>query len=113
MKKKREVFTLGQEVWFEPTDKRDKGFKATIIKVGRLYYTIDKWNIKFDKETLYHGIYPCGYLYASEQEAKDAEKAMRMFFKLREHYGLKPTLKQMLEVYKILGIGENYDNRRI
>lgn len=41
-----ETFNVGQKVWFEPDDEREKGFYSTIIKVGRIYYTIDKWNIK-------------------------------------------------------------------
>lgn len=98
------IFTLGQKVWFEPDDKREKGFYATIIKVGRIYYTIDKWNIKFDKETLYHCEYPHGCLYASEQEAKDTEKARQLFLNLRRQNQLRPTLEQMQKVYEILGI---------
>ena len=101
------VFTLGQKVWFEPDDKRNKGFYTTITKVGRLYYTIDIWNIKFDKDTLCHCEYPNGRLYISEQEAKDAELAMKMFLKLRSNYGIRPTLKQMQEVYEILGLEFN------
>lgn len=103
----KKVFTLGQNVWFEPDDKRDKGFYATIIKVGRTYYTIDKWNIKFDKDTLCHCEYPNGRLYVSEQEAKDAELAMQMFLKLRSNYAIRPTLKQMQKVYEILGLEFN------
>lgn len=34
------MFKVGQEVWFEPSDPRDKGFNCTIEKVGRLYYTV-------------------------------------------------------------------------
>lgn len=98
------IFTLGQKVWFEPDDKRDKGFYTTITKVGRMYYTIDQWNVKFSKETLYHCGYPNGHLYVNEQDAKDAERAMQMLLRLRSNYGIKPTLEQMQEVYKILGL---------
>lgn len=101
------VFIQGQKVWFEPDDKREKGFYATITKVGRIYYTIDKWNIKFNKETLYHCEYPYGCLYANEQEAKDTEKARQLFLNLRHQSQLKPTLEQMQAVYKILGITQN------
>lgn len=98
------VFTLGQKVWFEPDDKRDKGFYTTITKVGRMYYTIDRWTVKFSKETLYHCGYPNGRLYANEQEAKDAELAMQMLLRLRSNYKIKPTLEQMKEIYEILEI---------
>lgn len=98
------VFTLGQKVWFEPDDKRDEGFYTTITKVGRMYYTIDKWNVKFSKETFYHCGYPNGHLYVNEQDAKDAERAMQMLLRLRSNYKIKPTLEQMKEIYKILEI---------
>ena len=104
MKMIKKSFTLGQKVWFEPDDKRDKGFYTTITKVGRLYYTIYQWNIKFDKDTLCHCEYPHGRLYISAQEAKDAEHAIQMFLKLRNNYSIKPTLQQMQEIYEILGL---------
>lgn len=100
----KKSFTLGQKVWFEPDYKIISGFYTTIAKVGRLYYTIDRGNAKFDKETRYCNIYPCGTLYSSEQEAKDAEHAMQMFLKLRNNYSIKPTLKQIQEIYEILGL---------
>lgn len=103
----KKVFTLGQKVWFEPNYKRISGFYTTITKVGRLYYTIDRENAKFDKKTRYCNIYPCGTLYSSEQEAKDAERAMQMLFRLCNSYRIKPTLEQMQKVYEILGLEFN------
>lgn len=99
-----ETFNVGQKVWFEPDDEREKGFYATIIKVGRTYYTIDKWNIKFTKDTLYHCEYPNGHLFNSEQAAKNYNKARRMFYCLKNQYSLKPTLEQMKAIYKILDL---------
>lgn len=103
-----ETFSVGQEVWFEPTDKREKGYKVTITKVGRLYYTVIRvggsWELKFPKDTLCRCEYPCGYLYNSEQEAKDYKKAESMILKIRGMYGLKPTLEQMKAIYKLLNL---------
>lgn len=108
-------FTEGQEVWFEPSDKREKGYKVTITKVGRLYYTVIRvggsWELKFPKDTLCRCEYPCGYLYNGEQEAKDYKKAESMLLKIRVMYDLKPTLEQMKKVYKIFGIEEKEDGK--
>lgn len=103
----KKVFTLGQKVWFEPDDKRDKGFYTTITKVGRLYYTIDRFNAKFDKEILHNNESPYGFLYSSEQEAREEYKARVMFVRLQSNYGIRPTLKQMQKVYEILGLEFN------
>ena len=104
----KDIFEVGQTVWFEPDDRRDKGFYTTITKVGRAYYTTEYWNLKFDKETLHRCEYPHGRLYASGQEAKDCKKAKSMFASLRTIYSLSPTLEQMKAVYKILGLEEKY-----
>lgn len=102
----KDIFEVGQTVWFEPDDRRDKGRFTTITKVGRVYYTTEYWNLKFDKETLCRCEYPCGKLYASEQDAKNYKKAESMFYSLRNRYDLKPNLEQMKAVYKILGLEE-------
>ena len=100
----KDKYIVGQTVWFEPDDRRNKGVSTTIKKVGRLYYTTEYWDLKFDKGTLHRCEYPQGRLYTSEQEAKDYKKAESMFYSLRNIYGLKPTLEQMKAVYKILGL---------
>lgn len=106
-----DVFKQNQKVWFEPSDPREKGYEITITKVGRLYYTVIRvggsWELKFPKDTLYRCEYPCGYLYNSEQEAKDYKKARDMLSKIRSTYYLKPTLEQMKKVYEILGIKQD------
>lgn len=98
------TFKVGQKVWFEPRDKRDKGCYMTISKVGRKYYTVEPRSITFSKETLFRGTYPDGTLYSSEQEAKDYKKAHKMLNKISYMYNLEPTLTQMTEIYKILGL---------
>lgn len=100
----KDKYIVGQIVWFEPDDRRDKGRYTMITKVGRVYYTTEYWDLKFDKETLHRCEYPHGRLYASEQEAKDYKKAESMFYSLKNKYGLKPTLEQMEAIYKILGL---------
>ncbi len=104
-------FKQNQEAWFEPIDTREKGYKVTITKVGRLYYTVmmvgGLWELKFHKDTLCRCEYPCGYLYNSEQEAKDYKKAESMLLKIRGMYGLKPTLEQMKKVYEILELKQD------
>jgi len=106
-----DVFKQNQEVWFEPSDKRDKGYKVTITKVGKIYYTVSRGvgslELKFPKDTLCRCEYPCGYLYNSEQEAKDYKKAESMLFKIRGMHGLKPTLEQMKKVYEILELKQD------
>jgi hypothetical protein len=108
---RKDKFEVGQTVWFEPSDKRDKGYKVTIIKVGRLFYTVIRdngsWELKFPKDTLCRCEYPCGDLYKSEQEAKDYKKADSMLLKIRNKYYLKPTLEQMKKVYEILELKQD------
>ena len=101
-----ERFVLGQTVWFEPDDHRDKGFYSKIVKVGRIYYTIEKWNLKFDKEILCRCEYPHGKLYSSEQTARDYKIAEKMLWDLTHRCRKKPSLEQMKAVYEILGIGD-------
>lgn len=101
------MFKVGQEVWFEPSDPRDKGFNCTIEKVGHLYYTVEKygWHGKFDKETNYRGEYPHGHLWESEQAAKDNRQADKMFKALFHKFrNINPTLEQMIKVYEVLGL---------
>lgn len=104
------MFKVGQEVWFEPSDKREKGFTCIVEKVGRLYYTLERkgiscWKIKVDKETNSHYGWPHGTIFESEQQIKDKEKAHNLFIKLKEAYHSKCfTLEQMLKVYEVLGI---------
>lgn len=104
-------FKKNQEIWFEPSDTREKGYKVTVIKVGRLYYTVTRfnssWELKFPKDTLYRCEYPCGHLYNSEQDAKDHKLASDMFFKLTRSYSIKPTLEQMKKIYEILEIKDD------
>lgn len=106
-----DVFKQNQEVWFEPSDPREKGYKVTIIKVGRLYYTVIRvngsWELKFSKDTLCRCEYPCGHLYNSEQDAKDHKLASDMFFRLTHRYSIKPTLEQMKKVYEILELKQD------
>lgn len=106
-----DIFKQNQEVWFEPSDHREKGYKVTIAKVGRLFYTVTKfngsWELKFPKDTLCRCEYPCGRLYNSEQEAKDYKKADSMLLKMRNMCGLKPTLEQMKKIYEILELKQD------
>lgn len=104
-----QCFRLGQTVWFEPDDKRDKGYYTTITKVGRQYYTIERWNLKFDIERHHRCDFPQGVIYNSEQEAKDYQLAENMLFQLKNRLSIKPSLSQMKEVYKILGLEVDND----
>lgn len=104
------MFKVGQEVWFEPSDPREKGFSCVVEKVGRLYYTLERegisgWEMKVDKETNSRYEWPHGTLFESEQQAKNHKKAVELFIRLKETRCSKPfTLEQMLKVYEILGI---------
>lgn len=100
-------------MWFEPSDPRDKGFKCTIEKVGRLYYTVkdNYWRGKFDKETCYRGEYPNGHLWENEQAAKDHKQACKMFKALSHKFcNINPTLEQMLKIYEILELDNEVFN---
>ena len=97
------IFNVGENVWFEPSDERDRGHYEEIITVGRKYYTTDRGH-KFDKETLYSIEWPQGYIYTSQKEANYYKKAEYMFFKLKGKFSLNPTLEQMKKVYEILGL---------
>lgn len=96
-------FEVGQQVWFQPTDRRDAGRYVTITKIGRIYYTVDD-HLTFDKETLSRVNYPHGRLYPSEQAKIDSELAQEMLQKLNCMYHLRPTLEQMQKVFEILEI---------
>lgn len=104
------MFKVGQKVWFEPSDKREKGFTCIVKKVGRLYYTLERngisgWEMKVNMETNSRVEWPHGTIFESEQQAKDKEKANNLFIKLKEtYYGKRFTLEQMMKVYEILGI---------
>lgn len=104
------MFKVGQKVWFEPSDKREKGFTCIVEKVGRLYYTLERmgisgWEMKVDKGTNSRCEWPHGTIFESEQQAKDHKKAVELFIGLKGvFYSEKFTLEQMLKVYEILGI---------
>lgn len=102
-------FVVGQEVWFEPRDTRDKGRYITITKVGKkLYHT--SWGVTFDIETNFRGTYPDGELFINEQEAINHKKAQDMWIKLKYNlFYLHPTLEQMKAIYNILGLEEQSD----
>lgn len=99
-------FEVGQEVWFEPSDPREKGRNCTVKKVGRIYYEISYGcsSVKVDIDTKCRCEYPCGELYNSEKEARDCKRARDLWLGLRNKCFLKPSLEQVEKIYEILGV---------
>lgn len=104
-------FKLGETVWFEPDDPRDKGFEAEIIKVGRKYYTLSTgyWTTTVSIENNSRIEYPCGVIYKNKQEVDDMKLAYVLWIKLKEMYSLKVSLNQIKKIYDILGLEIPHD----